>query len=136
MIGVFIVMKDQDHNISFSRGSSRERHVTLPVATSSTNELIKPAVELAEQLFLNGRAYKKAGVLLSGLVPDENIQGNLFTDKKNKRFLMDMLDNINFSMRDDMVKFASSGTKRDWKMRQEMRSPRYTSRWEEIRIVS
>ena len=36
-------------------------------------------------------------------------------------------------MRDDMVKFASSGLSRDWKMRKEFRSPRYTSRWNELR---
>ncbi|MFX6182782.1 DUF4113 domain-containing protein [Acinetobacter baumannii] len=34
-----------------------------------------------------------------------------------------------------MLKFASSGTTRNWKMRQELRSPRYTSRWEEICTV-
>ena len=33
-----------------------------------------------------------------------------------------MIDNINFSQRDDVLKFAASGTTRDWKMRQELRS--------------
>ena len=50
--------------------------------------------------------------------------------------LMEMIDNINFSLRDDVVKFAASGTKRDWKMRVEMRSPRYTTRWEEMYEVN
>jgi DNA polymerase V len=45
---------------------------------------------------------------------------------------MDMIDNVNFSQRDDVLKFAASGTTRDWKMRQEMRSGRYTTRWEEL----
>ena len=49
---------------------------------------------------------------------------------------MDALDNLNFSMRDDVVKFASSGINRDWKMRREFRSPRYTSRWDELRAVN
>ena len=72
--------------------------------------------------------------MLSGIVPDETIQANLFVPEQqnNKRFLMNMLDNVNFAMRDDIVKFATSGTKRDWKMRQELRSPRYTTRWEEL----
>ena len=72
--------------------------------------------------------------MLSGIVPDKSIQGNLFnpaTDNKN-RLLMSMMDNVNFAMRDDVLKFASSGTSRDWKMRQELRSPRYTTRWEEL----
>jgi DNA polymerase V len=45
---------------------------------------------------------------------------------------MDMMDYINFSMRDDVVKFAATGKKRNWKMRQEFHSPRYTTRWNEL----
>ena len=45
---------------------------------------------------------------------------------------MRMMDNVNFAMRNDVLKFASSGSSRNWKMRQELRSPRYTTRWDEI----
>jgi DNA polymerase V len=30
------------------------------------------------------------------------------------------------------LKYATSGTDRNWKMRQELRSKRYTTRWEEL----
>ncbi len=137
IISVFVVPKEQNHNTHFRHGPTVSSYVTLPVATSSTNELIKPAVLLVDKLYEEGRIYKKAGVMLSGLVPDETIQGNLFVAEKinNNRLLMSMLDNVNFSMRDDVVKFAASGTARDWKMRQELRSPRYTTRWEEMFTV-
>ena len=137
IISVFVVPKEQSHNTYFRHGPTLSSYVTLPIATSATNELIKPAVKLVDKLYEKGRLYKKAGVMLSGLVPDETIQGNLFVPEKEngKRLLMDMLDNVNFAMRDDMVKFAASGTKRDWKMRMELRSPRYTTRWEEMYVV-
>ena len=137
IISVFVVPKEQNHNTHFRHGPTVSSYVTLPVATSSTNELIKPAVLLVDKLYEEGRIYKKAGVMLSGLVPDETIQGNLFVAEKvnNNRLLMSMLDNVNFSMRDDVVKFAASGTARNWKMRQELRSPRYTTRWEEMFTV-
>jgi DNA polymerase V len=48
---------------------------------------------------------------------------------------MHAVDNINFSMRDDSVKFGSSGMNKHWKMRQELRSPRYSTRWEDLRKV-
>lgn len=138
IISVFIVPKEQQYNINFRRGPTISSYITLPSATSITNELIKPAVKLVDELFENGRTYKKAGVMLSGLVPDESIQGNLFVEpsKNQGRLLMDMIDNINFSMRDDVLKFASSGTTRDWKMRQELRSKRYTTRWDELFEIS
>jgi DNA polymerase V len=78
--------------------------------------------------------FKKAGVMLGGIVKDDLLQSNMFepASRNNGRMLMSMMDNINFSMRDDVLKFAASGTKRNWKMRQEFRSPRYTSRWDEL----
>lgn len=118
-----------------SRQTSQVSRLTiLPLATSLTHELIKPALELVESLYEKGRVYKKAGVILSGLVPDESIQGNLFVEEKenSSRMLMDMIDNVNFSQRDDVLKFASSGLDRDWKMRQELRSRRFTTRWSEL----
>ena len=134
IVSVFVVPKEQSHNTYFRHGPTVSSYVTLPLATSATNELIKPAVKLVDKLFEPGRIYKKAGVMLSGIVPDATIQANLFVaeNKNSNRFLMSMLDNVNFAMRDDMIKFAASGTKRDWKMRQELRSPRYTTRWEEL----
>ena len=133
VINVFVVAKGENHNVDF-RGATHSDYVTLPTATSFTNELIKPAVALVDKLYQKGTFYKKAGVTLSGIVPDMSIQGNLFvSENKNcERKLMDMIDNINFSQRDDVLKFAASGTTRDWKMRQELRSPRCTTRWDEL----
>jgi DNA polymerase V len=48
---------------------------------------------------------------------------------------MNTLDNLNFSLRNDIIKFASSGIKNDWKMGREFHSPEYTSRWKELRKV-
>ena len=136
-VSVFVVPKEQSHNTYFRHGPTLSSYIILPVATSSTNELIKPAVSLVDKLYEQGRIYKKAGVMLSGIVPDATIQGNLFVPESTngKRLLMSTLDNVNFAMRDDVVKFAASGTRRDWKMRQELRSLRYTTRWEELSKV-
>jgi DNA polymerase V len=138
VISVFVVKKEQDHMLGFNRGGTISTYTTLPSPTSITQELIKPALVLVEKLYHRGEEYKKAGVMLSGLVADNSMQGNLFLpETKNcERRLMDMIDNVNFSQRDDIIKFASSGTTRDWKMRQELRSGRYTTRWDELFEVS
>jgi DNA polymerase V len=136
-INVFLVAKEQNHNASFNRGATISSYTNLAVATALTNELIKPAMAIAERLFEQGKVYKKAGVVLSNIVPDASIQGNLFLNhtKNNNRLLMDVMDNINFSQRNDIIKFASSGTTRNWKMRQNFNSPKYTSRWDELCLV-
>lgn len=144
MISVFVVPKEvRSPGEHFRHGPAVSAAMTLPHATCITSELIKPAVQLAEKVYHRSisdhktNLFKKAGVMLSGIVPDNTLQGNLFVpaSKNNGRSLMEMMDNINFGMRDDILKFAASGTARNWKMRQEMRSPRYTSRWDELREV-
>ena len=135
VISVFVVPKeDTKPGERFRHGPMVSSAVTLPHATCNSNELIKPAMLLVEKIYKKGLLYKKAGVMLSGIVPDNTLQGNLFVpaSKNNNRMLMGMMDNINFSMRDDVLKFAASGTERNWKMRQELRSQRYTSRWDEL----
>jgi len=136
-INVFVVTNEKgEEGAHFKHGPTYSRHKILSSPTAVTNELIKPAMQLAEQLYQEGKKYKKAGVILSGIVPDNSIQADLFEERKSiGRFLMEQIDNINFSMRDDSVKYVASGLKRDWKMRQELRSPRYTTRWDELREV-
>lgn len=137
VINVFVVPKDKTTAPQFRHGPMLSTYAVLPYPTAVTPQLIKPAMWLAEKLFEQGKQYKKAGVILSALVPDAFIQGNLFEAKKSVgRYLMEQIDNINFSMRGDVVKFAASGTKRDWKMRRDFHSPRYTTRWEELYEVS
>jgi DNA polymerase V len=135
MINVFVVTneKEMQSGSPFQHGLTYNTYSVLPYPTALTHELIKPAIALAEKLFHPGKLYKKAGVVLSSLVPDTAIQSNMFKQHKGPgRYLMEQIDNINFSMRNEVVKFASSGITRDWKMRRDFQSPRYTTRWEEL----
>src|SRR6185312_11044358 len=93
VISVFIVKREDEYSSDFSYGDSLSNYTTLPAATSITQELIKPALELVDEIYRPGHEYKKAGVMLSGLVPEDSVQGNLFitdTPNENKK-LMDML---------------------------------------------
>jgi DNA polymerase V len=133
-IDVFVVTNGKKGEPYFYNPQTRHQSFTLPEPTSQTNELIRHAVPLVEKMYQPGFNYQKAGIILSGLVPDTSIQGNLFNigENKTKRGLLEAVDNINFSQRDDLVKFVATGLKRNWKMRQELRSKRYTSRWNEL----
>jgi DNA polymerase V len=134
LINVFVVTNDYDGNQYQYNPQTKHNYINLLQPTSHTSELIKNAVPLVEKLYRQGSKYLKAGVMLGGLVPDESIQGNIFksTASNHQRILMEAMDNINFSMRDDVVKYVASGLKRNWKMRQEMRSKRHTTRWDEL----
>lgn len=137
MISVFVVIKLPASERNSYHGETLSHYFTLPYATSSTNHLIKVALALVQTIYKEGLLYNKAGVMLTGLVPDVSVQSNLFVPPvpNNNRSLMNVIDNINASMRDDKVKFAAAGIEKNWKMRQEKHSPRYTTRWSEMREV-
>ena len=134
LVQVFVVTNGQRDVKYEYNPQSRYQYSTLPEATSDTSELIRHALPLVEKLYQPGLKYLKAGVILGGLVPETSVQANLFVKEhsaRNKQ-LMEAVDNINFSQRDDIVKYAASGMKRNWKMRQELRSKRFTTRWDEL----
>lgn len=133
-IDVFVVTNDYERESYEYSPKTFHESMTLPSASSYTSELIKHAVPLVEKLYKPGSRYLKTGVMLGQLVPDESIQANMFLQEStnNHRALMSAMDNINFSMRDDVLKYAASGLKKNWKMRQELRSKRFTTRWDEL----
>ena len=131
-VQVFLICKQTEEDGGW-RGAVSSAYTKLSVATGDTLLIIQAAVCLAEQLYRRGLVYKKAGVVLSGIVPADACQGDLFAEAPtDHRKLMDMIDNINFSQRDELLVFGACGTKRHWQMKQQRRSKRYTTRWEEL----
>jgi DNA polymerase V len=132
-ISVFIVFNNRKINQEYEP-TSRSLSFSLPEATYLTHQIIGYAMALVEGLYREGDKYIKAGVILSEIVPCASVQFNMFAEPESAEVqkLMHIMDNINFGIRDDMVKFAVAGTTRNWKMRQEMRSQRFTTRWDEL----
>jgi DNA polymerase V len=107
--------------------------VKLPFATNSTIELAKFAVQGLNKIFKKGYSYKKAGVIVMDLVPEERKQFCLFENSNPKhKELMLVLDKINNNIGQQKVKLASQDLKKTWKMRQEKLSPRYTTKLDDI----
>lgn len=111
--------------------------ITLPVATHSDLELIQYALTALQTIYRPGYRYKKAGVIVSAIVPEEQVQGSLFdtVDRSKHRVLMQTLDQINTRYGLATVKPAVQGGDSGWKLRREKLSPCYTTRWSDIITV-
>jgi DNA polymerase V len=135
-ISVFIVYNNQKMSFNYEP-TSRSLSFEMPTATYLTHVITGYACMLAETLYKKGDKYIKAGIILGNIVPCDSIQYNLFAkpESAETQKLMQVLDNINFGIREDMVKFAVAGTQRNWKMRQEKRSQRFTTKWDELCTV-
>jgi DNA polymerase V len=111
--------------------------ISLPIPTNFTPELLHHALLGVATLYRQGDHYKKAGVILLQLGPESMIQGNLFVDNRDwlrSRQLMQALDAMNANQRDSL-QFAVAGGKQEWQPKAAWRSPRYTTRWDEIPLV-
>jgi DNA polymerase V len=114
---------------------------TLLFPTSFTPDLIGAALKLLKGIYKPGYKYRKAGVYLSKITPKEHIQYDLFGDfslwqHDKQRWLMEAVDHINRLWGHDTIFFGAQGIRREWQMRQMKRSPRYTTRWDELFAVT
>lgn len=112
--------------------------ISLPSPTDDTRQLVKVALWGLKQIYRPNYNYSKAGVMLSELVPAEGVQSDLFSQintSPNSKVLMTTMDDINRKMGKESIKLASEGFKRPWKMRQENKSPSYTTKWDDALTV-
>ncbi len=101
--------------------------------TNSSLTISKAAVEAVESIFKKGIKYKRAGVIVTGLVPENNFQLDLFTQENPKhKSLMSAIDKVNKKFKADKIKLANQDLQRTWKMRQERLSPKYTTNINEV----
>ena len=115
--------------------------ITVPLVEPTDDTLVLTAAALKglEAIFRAGYRYKKAGVLLTLLSDKNSRQSTLFDDqtaREKSTKLMAAIDAINRAYGRDTVHLAVSGTQQRWAMRAGNRSPCFTTRWEELPLVS
>lgn len=109
----------------------------LPAPTHFSPDIIERARFAFEKIFRPGYRYKKAGILLMELVPEDTVQLGLFdsTDREKSARLMAALDSVNEKFGRFTLNFAGGHIKDDWRPRFGNRSPRYTTQWDELPIA-
>ncbi len=131
-----IVMLRSDRHKKDSEQHRDSRTVVFSYPTDSTLTISKSAVQAVTTIFKKGIKYKRAGVIVTGLVPTDNYQLNMFESENPKhKPLMKAIDKLNSTFKSDKVKLANQDLQRTWKMRQERLSPKYTTNINDIITV-
>ena len=116
----------------------RNSVINLPIPTNSTLEIVKYAMKALELIYRPGFQFKKAGVIITEIVPENSIQSNMFYDldrDKHSR-LMNVLDSVNSGFIRNQVTLGIQGVKRTWSLRQEKLSPKYTTEFKDLMVVN
>ena len=115
--------------------------VPLPNPTDDTRELVRAAIAGLERIFKEGIWYQKCGVMLMDLCDYDNEQLGLLaepvSDEKRERNekLMATLDKLNREHRKGTVRIGMPRKQNAWELRCEHRTPRYTTRWDELALA-
>ena len=106
--------------------------------TDSNQELQEWTIATLERIYNKDYEYRKAGIILSGLVPNEQLTKRLFDDERfcKQHNLMKAVDSINKKFGKDTVRFGSVKTEGRWKMKQTRKSQSFTTNWNELLVVN
>lgn len=131
----------------FRKEAQYSRSICIPLRrpTSDTGAIVNAAVLGLQAIYRAGFKYAKAGVMLVDLQPESVFQGELdledgdsVVDIADKARLMTALDTINSRYGRGTMTMASAGVEgkqKNWVMRQERMTPRYTTCIEDMPIA-
>ena len=118
---------------------SNEMAGTLRAYTARAAPFVRAARRLLGPIYRDYVGYKKCGVCLYDLHPARPHQTSLFGRERTKdERLMAAVDRVNDRYGSDTLHLAAAGTpdERDWAMKRQRRSPRYTTRWDELPVAT
>ncbi len=132
-VSVFVRTNPFDKKSAYySNAASR----TLSHPTHDSITIIETALLLTKRIFKNNYQYKKAGVLLSGLCDDSEIQETLFEKNYNQNSdLMSAIDAINYRYGRDTLQMASECKVGNWKQKRENCTRNYTTQIDRLLLV-
>ena len=132
-VSVFVRTNPFDKKSAYySNGASR----TLSHPTHDSITIIETALLLTKRIFKNNYQYKKAGVLLSGLCDESEIQETLFEKNYNQNSdLMSAIDAINYRYGRDTLQMASECKVGNWRQKRENCTRNYTTQIDRLLLV-
>ena len=120
------------------------RSVVVPLRRPSADSqaIVQAALTGLQAIYRPGYRYAKGGVMLMDLSPADRCQQELPLDAEenltDRSTLMQVLDGVNRRYGRGTVQLASAGlvgNGRSWAMRQERRTPGYTTEWDGLAVV-
>jgi DNA polymerase V len=123
------------HTNFFNKDPRYENNIFFPFPhpTADTAYIIRIAKKCMKYLYKEKYRYHKTGLILVDLIPHAMEQWDLLSFNSPKRnLLMETVDSINSTYGKNTVFYCAEGIKRHWQLKSTKRSPRYTTRWNEL----
>ena len=130
--GVILYLRKDKYKMDAQRYNFYKME-TLPFASNSNITLSSVAVKMLKELFEEGQAYKKAGIIVTQIIPQDQKQLHLFEEENPKhQKLMQVIDAYHKKTGERKIRLGNQDLQRTWKMKQNHLSPKYTTDFKDI----
>ncbi|GAA1163201.1 translesion error-prone DNA polymerase V subunit UmuC [Nesterenkonia sandarakina] len=124
---------------AYSSDAGNEPTVTVRLASATADPVtLTREVKALLPKLTEGTRYAKAGIGLTDLEePGQAATFDLFADAHEDRNIAPLIESIKSKWSQPSIGLGAAGLKvgQAWEMKREMRSPRYTTQWDELPIV-
>jgi DNA polymerase V len=133
--GVILYLKKDKYKTERSRYNFYKMQ-TLPFASNSSITISNLAVKMLKEVFEEGEIYKKAGVIVTEIIPENQKQFHLFEEENPKHLkLMKVMDDYYKKTGERKIRLGNQDLKKTWKMKQNHLSPKYTTDFTQILAI-
>ena len=126
-----VYLKTDKHRTSHKQ-YNKKIAISFPNYTNSNIDIAHYAKKGLQAIYQKGYKYKRAGVVLYGIVPETSMQLNMFYSTVKHRKLMKAIDDLNKKIGNHKIRLASQGIGKVWQMKQEKLSPKYSTHWTDL----
>jgi len=131
-------VKKENRTLNIYETAFSSLNFNLPQCSNINSDFFVLVNDALEKLYRSRTVYKSSGIRLYGLIGEtQHEEKDFFFKKPNpkKKKLLNSIDKLNQLLGKGAVKFASEGIKKNWMMKQNMKSPAYTTSWKDIPVV-
>jgi DNA polymerase V len=109
---------------------------TLPFPSNTSFSISNLALKMLSELYKEGDSYKKAGVIVTEIIPANQRQFHLFDDENPKfQKIMEVMDAQHAKFGERKIRLGNQDLQRTWKMKQYHLSRKYTTNIKEILVI-
>ncbi|OLO05302.1 Y-family DNA polymerase [Salinicola socius] len=115
--------------------------VQLPHPSNDTRVIVGAAQAALKRVYLGGYRYMKAGVMMLDLAQADTLQHDIFdspesdAERERSAKASAVMDELNRRMGSGTVRLGGTKGKADWKLKAELLTQRYTTRWDELPVA-
>ncbi len=125
--GVMVYLRKDKYNIETKKYNFLKIE-TLPFASNSSLTISNLAVKMLKTIFEEGEIYKKAGVIVTNIIPENQKQFHLFEEENPKHLkLMEVMDAYYKKTGERKIRLGNQDLQKTWKMKQDHLSKKYTT---------